>query len=217
MHELKNIDTILFDLDGTLTDSGEGIINAVKYALKLKDMQPLPDNELKQFVGPPLIEAFIDKFKMTRSQAEELVGLFRVYYNEKGVYENKLYPGIVNMLCDLTRMDKRLMICSSKPQHLADLVTQRFDIAKYFYAIAGADLKGLYTEKNSIIDRMVLKYSLDKNTVLVGDRCFDIAAARHTQINSVAVTWGYGSIDELKLYEPDYIVDNTGELTDLFK
>lgn len=210
------VKTVLFDLDGTLTDSGPGIIKAVGYAFEKAGLPVLSDEERSYYVGPPLREAFIEKLGVSNERAVELVALFREYYVPYGVYDNSLYDGVAQMLEALHKRGFRLIICSSKPQHLAEKVTQHFDIFKYFEHIAAAELSGKYTEKNAIITRLSETYDLT-GAYMVGDRCFDVEAAKHIGIKSVGVTWGYGSRAELEEANADYIADSTEQLVKILE
>ncbi|MBS7262321.1 MAG: HAD hydrolase-like protein [Eubacteriales bacterium] len=214
MYKIDQIETVLFDLDGTLTDSGPGVINAVGYAIEKLGLPYLPPEERAYFVGPPLLKAFEEKLGLSGETAQEAVRLFREYYVPTGVYENALYPGVADMLARLRAADRRLMVCSAKPQFLAEKVLEHFGIGSYFEIVAAAALNGEYTQKNAIIRRLFEQNRIGP-AVLVGDRRFDCEAARHAGILAAAVTWGYAAPGELAAAGPDYTVDSPAQLTDL--
>lgn len=191
---------ILFDLDGTLTDSGPGIKNAVSYALRALGY-PVPDREaLSTFIGPPLTAEFRRFCGMDQATSEEATRLFRVYYHETGVYENAPYPGAAACLAALRDAGKSLAVATSKPQQLAELVLQHFDLARYFTAICGASMDESHNRKPEIVADALraLRVTDPRTAILVGDRFHDIAGAQANGIDSLGVLHGYGSRAELE-------------------
>ena len=163
---------ILFDLDGTLTDSGEGITKAVQYALKYFDIEVEDLNELRKFVGPPLRDSYKNFYDFDDEKAETGITKFREYYSDKGIYENKVYEGIEDTLKSLKENGKTLVIATSKPEVHAKVVLEHFNLAKYFDFIGGADFEETRVKKGDVI-----KYSLENagitdlsRTIMVGDR-----------------------------------------------
>lgn len=190
---------ILFDLDGTLTDSAPGILNAVTYALKELGCPVPPRQELYRFVGPPLTESFRRFCGMDQREAEEATRVFRVYYHRTGVYENAPYPGVEDFLQALRDRGKTLAVATSKPQHLAELVLSHFGLAGYFTAICGASLDESHNRKPQVVaDALAACKVTDKSSaLLVGDRLHDVEGAALNGIDSLGVLHGYGSREEL--------------------
>lgn len=201
---------ILFDLDGTLTDSGPGILNAVTYALAGMGYPVPPREALRCFIGPPLTASFRDFCGMGQAEAEEATRLFRVYYNKQGVYENAPYPGAADFLRALRDAGKTLAVATSKPQPLADLVLNHFGLAGYFHAICGASLDESHNRKPEVVaDALRACGVTDRSTaILVGDRFHDVEGAAVNGIPSMGLLHGYGSREELRAAGATYICDS---------
>ena len=122
------ISTVLFDLDGTLTDSGSGIINSVKYALKKAGREIPPEDELRKFIGPPLQEQFMKCCEIEEKEAAEMVGLYREYYQEKGIFDNWVYEGVMEMLKTLKEAGLTIVMATSKPEKFAKMIAEHFDL-----------------------------------------------------------------------------------------
>ena len=192
-------DTILFDLDGTLTDSGPGITNAVQYALGQKGYEVPPREELFSFIGPPLHKSFQRRCGVDEVGATELVRIFRVYYNQMGgILENEVYPGIREMLSELKNAGKRLMIATSKPQAAAELVMHHFGLDEFVPEIIGGTDYNRNT-KGKVIAYALREFGVDpKTAIMVGDREHDIHGAAENGIPAIGITWGYGDRAELE-------------------
>lgn len=204
----------LFDLDGTLTDSKEGIINSVIYSLKKLGYNDVNPSHLYFFLGPPLKESFQQFLKCSDTIAELAVEYYREYFTEKGIYENKLFYGVDKMLNRLSQKGVTMVLSTSKPLVYAKIVLKHFDIDKYFHGIYGSELNGNFTDKAEIIAYILKKYpNIEKeNIIMIGDRKFDILGAKSNYIKSIAVTYGYGSIEELSNANPDYFANDTEEI-----
>lgn len=203
--------TILFDLDGTLTDSGEGIINCVIYALAHYNL-PIPSREaLRVFVGPPLPETFV-KFGVKPEDAVEAEEVFRERFVPIGIYENKLYPGIKEMLETLRNEGHILCIATSKPESMAREILKHFDIAKYFHYICGATLDHSRDTKEQVISYLISQCQSQYPWVMVGDTEFDVMGANAHNIPTIGVAWGYGVVEEMQKAGAASIVYNTEEL-----
>ena len=192
-------DTILFDLDGTLTDSGLGITKAVQYALGQMG-HPVPAREsLFTFIGPPLHVSFRKHYGMDEATAAEAVRQFRVYYNVMGgILENEVYPGIRELLADLKKAGKRLLIATSKPQAAAELVMHHFGLDEWVPEIVGGTDDTRNT-KGKVIAYTIREYGIDpKTAIMVGDREHDIHGAAENGIPAIGITWGYGDRAELE-------------------
>ena len=207
--------TVFFDLDGTLTDSGEGIIKCVQYALetgfgiKVKD-----PSELRCFIGPPLKEQFMEYAHLTEEEAQKAVWLYRERYAGLGIYENKMYPGIHEMLTRLRQANMQLVLTSSKPTVYCEKVLRFFNLENYFSLVVGSEMDGRRVLKKEVMEeavrRLQMQDSLDR-IVAVGDRKYDIRAAKETGIASIGVSYGYGTREELEKEWPDCITDSTFE------
>lgn len=203
--------TILFDLDGTLTDSGEGIINCAIYALKHFGL-PIPSREeLRVFVGPPLTDTFI-KFGVAPQDAVEAVEVYRERFIPIGMYENKLYPGICELLQALRAAGHILCIATSKPESMAREILRYFDISKYFHYICGATLDHTRDTKEQVISYLLTQCKSEYPWVMVGDTAFDVIGAKAHNIPTIGVAWGYGVVEEMQCSGATSIVYSTEEL-----
>lgn len=214
---MKKYDVILFDLDGTLTDSSPGIMNSIVYALKKYNISVENTDDLRKFLGPPLHESFRDFYGFDDEKSMEAVGFYREYFSTKGLLENEVYSGIREMLEDLKENGKRLILATSKPQPFTDRIMEHFDLAKYFEFIAGSNMDGTRSKKAEVI-----AYALEScgimgksNVVMVGDREHDIIGATTVGIDSIGVEYGYGDYDELSNAGATYIVKTVEELKEL--
>ena len=208
--------TILFDLDGTLTDSGEGITRSVQYALSKGFGIEVQDiHELDCFVGPPLKEMFINFAQLSDEEGERAVELYRERYTVKGIYENSLYNGIPELLRALKERGFTLALASSKPEVFCRQIVEYFGIAEYFAEVVGSRLDGGRTKKADVIEEALRRLHMDQRrgeVVMVGDRDVDVLGARQTGVGIVAVSYGYGPRAELEGVWPDCIVDSPKEL-----
>lgn len=214
---MNNKEYIFFDLDGTLTEPAEGITNSVAFALRKFGIEIKTRAELQKFIGPPLIDSFMEFYGFTREKAEKAVEYYREFYRETGIYQNKVYEGIPALLNLLCEKDKKIILATSKPEKFANQILEHFDLSKYFHLVVGATMD----EKRSRKDE-VLAYAIEKSgisdissAVMVGDRKFDIEAAHKYGMEAVGVLFGYGTIEELKAAGADYIAATPNELKNL--
>ncbi len=203
--------TILFDLDGTLTDSGEGIINCAIYALEHYNLPIPPREELRVFVGPPLTDTFM-KFGVAPEDAVEAVEKYRERFIPIGMYENKLYPGIPELLETLRAEGHILCIATSKPESMAREILRYFDIGKYFHYICGATLDHSRDTKEQVIAYLLSQCNSQYPWVMVGDTAFDVIGAKAHNIPAIGVAWGYGLVEEMQEAGATAIVYDTQEL-----
>ncbi|MGM9603662.1 MAG: HAD hydrolase-like protein [Faecousia sp.] len=188
---------ILFDLDGTLTDSGEGIINCARMTLERFGL-PVPSREeMRVFVGPPLGDTFV-KFGVPPERTQEAIDIFRSRYVPIGKYENHPYPGIRKLLETLKAQGHKLFVATSKPEVTAVEVLEHFDLAKYFHLICGASLDQSRTTKDAVIAFLLEQNGRIDNAVMVGDTAFDVAGAAAHGIPTIGVAWGYGELEDIK-------------------
>ncbi len=213
---MKNYETILFDLDGTLTDPGEGITNSVAYALNKFGIETPDKTQLYKFIGPPLIQSFREYFSFSEKDAAHAVKFYREYFKDKGIFENKVYDGIIPMLNVLSHT-KKLIIATSKPEIFAKRIADKFQLTGYFDFIAGSELDGTRINKDEVI-----KYALSScnipvsdKIIMAGDRKYDISGAKKTGIASIGVLYGYGTHEELLSAGADYIAETVKKLETL--
>lgn len=205
---------LLFDLDGTLTDPFEGITSAVQYALAQFGIQEPELKKLTHFIGPPLHKQFMESYGFSREQALEAVRQYRVYFADKGIFQNRLYEGMDALLAGLRQRGYVLMVASSKPQVFVEKVLHHFHIYSYFHYIAGSELDGSRIEKDEVI-----RYVLDmagvtdlSGVLMIGDRKYDVEGAHALGVPCVGVSFGYGGRQELEAAGADYIADTVEEL-----
>ena len=202
---------ILFDLDGTLTDSGEGIINCATLALEHFGLA-VPDREtMRQFVGPPLRDTFV-KFGVPADKAEEAVAVYRSRYVPIGKYENEPYSGIRELLEKLQAEGHTLYVATSKPEELSIDILNKFDLAKYFDRICGATLDGSRDEKAQVIAYLLEQTGSKENAIMVGDTAFDVLGAAAHGIPTIGVAWGYGKISDMQAAGAKSIAHTMNEL-----
>lgn len=206
---------ILFDLDGTLTDPGEGIINSTLYALRHLGIEGDPAFLRRYFIGPPLLDSFMKYYGLSATRALEAVELYREYYRERGIFENKLYPGIADLLKTLKLAEKKPALATSKPTVFAREILAYFQIERFFdkQLIIGSYLDGRRSAKAEVIGAVLsLLGEAGKNAVMVGDRKFDILGAQANGLDSIGVTYGYGEKQELETAGATYLVSSVAEL-----
>lgn len=210
---------ILFDLDGTLTDSGEGITKSVQYALE-RIGKPEPDlQKLRVFVGPPLIEQFEEYAGIDEKTARRAVEIYRERYAPIGIYENELYPGIEDMLAGLKNRGYKIGIASSKPENFVKIVAEYFHIESYFDEIVGSEPEGGRTNKTEVIEEALRRMGLTDHrdqVIMVGDKEHDVFGARRAGLECIAVSYGYGTKEELENARPLKIVNSVEEILDFF-
>lgn len=205
---------IFFDLDGTLTDSGEGIMNCAELALRHFGL-PIPSREeMRVFVGPPLDQTFI-KFGVPAQKAQEAIEVFRSRYRTVGKFENFPYPGIREALQTLKEQGHRLFVATSKPEILANEVLGHFELAEFFEQIAGATLDGSRSHKADVITYLLGLTGDVGQTVMVGDTAFDVTGAAAHGIPTVGVSWGYGEVADMENAGAIAIAHSMDELVEL--
>jgi phosphoglycolate phosphatase len=209
---------ILFDLDGTLTDPYLGITNSIKYALNKFGIIEENNTKLKLFIGPPLEKSFLEYYEFSKNDAKIAVEYYREYFSEKGIYENSLYEGTANVLKELNDRNKNCIIATSKPEIFANKITEYFNINNYFKYIIGSNLDGTLSEKEDIIKYIIGKYNLNKEeTIMVGDRKYDIVGANKNGIDAIGVLYGYGTKEELEKEEPKYLCTDIMEIVKIIE
>ncbi|MBQ6569856.1 MAG: HAD family hydrolase [Clostridia bacterium] len=205
---------VLFDLDGTLTDPGEGITNSIVYSLKKFGIEVTDKTTLYPFIGPPLYNSFQKYYGFDGERSQKAVELYREYYRDAGIFENVVYDGIPEVLKALKDAGKTLVVATSKPEEFAVRILEKFGLSEYFNIVAGATMDGSRIEKCDVIRYALEKCKTEEKSlaVMVGDRCYDIIGAKSVGIASIGVLFGYGSLDELKTAGADYIAETPRDL-----
>jgi phosphoglycolate phosphatase len=208
--------TILFDLDGTLTDPKIGITSAVQYALKHYGIQVDDLDLLEPFIGPPLDESFRDFYGFSQKDSVEAIEVYREYFGDRGLFENEVYPGIADMLEVLKTSGKTLILATSKPTEFAVRILNHFHLDHYFDQIVGSTFDGSRSAKADVIAHAGSLHAFDPaSTVMVGDRKHDLIGARLQGLAAIGVSYGYGSMEELENENPLAIADSPEDLLKL--
>lgn len=188
---------IFFDLDGTLTDSGAGIVKSVRYAIERLGLPDTPDSVLRGFIGPPLHESFVHTFGMSRAAALQAVEVYRERYRVKGVYENTLFPGMRGLLRKLRDAGLKLGVATSKPAEFAEIILKQHHIYSLFSEVVGSNLDGSMTDKAEILQE-ALRRTNGAEICMVGDRKFDVLGAKACGLPCVGVRFGFAEPGELE-------------------
>lgn len=203
-----------FDLDGTLTDSAEGIVNSVIYAMSTYGIEETDRDALKSFVGPPLTDSFMRRYGFSKEKAEEALSRFRVRFTKIGIFENSLYEGIPEVLAKIKARGDRVILATSKPEVFARRILDHFDLTRFFDHICGANLE----EDTRVEKEEVLLYALEtsgadpRDSYMIGDRKYDMESGKKLGLFTVGVLYGYGTREELSLAGADVIYETVEEL-----
>lgn len=212
---MKTYKYILFDLDGTLTDPALGITNSILYALRQMGVEPPARESLYRFIGPPLAKTFLEFFPEERVQ--EAIDTYRIYFREKGMLENAVYNGIPELLRELKIRGIPTAVATSKPEEFAVTILKHFGLADCFTVIGGATMDGSRGEKQQVIEYVLDKLPGSKpenpaQYMMIGDRKYDMEGAKAFGMTAIGVSWGYGSVEELKNAGADAIADTPAQL-----
>ncbi len=205
---------IFFDLDGTLTDPGKGITDSVAYALEKFGIRNEDRRELYRFIGPPLLDSFMDFYGFSEADSLRAIEYYREYFRDTGIFENEVYKGIPEMLKTLKEFGRTVVLATSKPDEFARRILDHFDLAKYFDFVAGATMDGSRSRKADVIRFAMeeLKITDPSKILMVGDREHDVLGAKENQIRCAGVTFGYGSREELEKAGASYIAEAPEEI-----
>lgn len=210
---------LLFDLDGTLTDPAEGITKCVQYALSYFGQEKRRPEELYCYIGPPLPESFEVYGGLSRKEALLAVEKYRERFREKGMFENRVYPGVEALLKALKDAGKVLAVATSKPEVFAKEILEHFGLAGYFQVVTGSELDGTRMDKAEVIQETFARLSLTEQekplTAMIGDRKHDVIGAKKNGIDSVGVSFGYAEEGELERAGADRIADSVQTLEKL--
>lgn len=214
---MASYSTILFDLDGTLTDPKVGITKSVQYALSKLGIKEPDLERLTSFIGPPLNLSFQQKYHFSSAEAQQAVEYYREYFKAKGMYENVVYESIPWLLKSLKDESRNLVVATSKPTVFAQKILDHFGIGQFFDHVVGSNLDSTRSDKTEIIEYTMIQYSdLPKSDfIMIGDREHDIIGANSNGIDSIGVTYGYGSREELTQAKVTYIADVIDDLIKL--
>ena len=212
-------ENVLFDLDGTVTDSSDGVINSVVYSLNKFGIHDIDRNELYAFIGPPLRDSYSRYYGITGDTAERVVASYREYYERDGILENTVYDGVEKILIYLNEKKANVFLATSKPEVYARKIMKRYGIDKYFKDIVGSNLDGTRENKEEVISHLIEKNELKdlSNIVMIGDRKYDILGAKSVGIDSIGILYGYGVVKEFEEAGATHIIEDTKELLEFFK
>jgi len=205
---------ILFDLDGTLTDPKIGVIACIRFALSKLDIEIDQDIDLESFIGPPLRDTFRELCGNDEI-AENAVSIYRERFSTKGLFENQVYDGIPECLNRLIEKADSIHVATSKPTIYSERIIEHFDLSRYFNSVYGSNLDGSLSDKTDLLSHIIESEDLlPKNTVMIGDRSFDIIGAKNHDIRAIGVLWGYGTEDELSNAGADGLCNHPNEIYD---
>ena len=209
---MKKYEYLFFDLDGTLTDSCEGIYKSFEYALGFYGIEVKDLNTLKPVLGPPLKDSFIDMYGFDEKTADEAVAKYRERFSVTGLYENRVYDGVYEMLSALKEKGYFIALATSKPEKFARVILKHFELEKYFDFIAGATIGGNISTKEDVINHIINSLNITDNSkiLMIGDRKYDLIGAKEFDIDAMGVLYGYGSVQELSEY-PSVMLAKTPE------
>ena len=205
---------ILFDLDGTLTDSGEGIINCVKLALNHYGIKVDNEESLRVFIGPPLQKTFVE-FGIPKEEVDNAIKIYRDRYIPIGKFENRPYDGIRELLVKLRDSGCKLYVATSKPEETALEILDHFDMTKYFDIICGASFDVSRHSKDKVIEHLLERIGEKIDAVMVGDTAFDVLGAKSNGIPTIGVSWGFGKVAAMVEAGAIGIANTMDELYDL--
>ncbi len=208
---------IVFDLDGTLTDSKQGIVAGIQYALEKEGLPPFDEGRIVAYIGGPLREVICEHHGLDDEAATRLIARFRDYYRRIGIYENRLFPGVKELLEMLRRQGRRLAIATAKPTASAHLVLALFGIADRFEVVSGSDVAAGRGTKAKILEYALKELAVDDSApaVMIGDRRYDIEAAHENEVDSIGLVHGYGNAEELREAGATHVVDTTEALSEI--
>ena len=208
-----NYKNIFLDLDGTLTDSGEGIMNSVAYSLKKFGIEETDREKLRTFVGPPLFASYMREYGFDHEKALLAVDYYREYFAPKGIYENRPYDGIPELLRDLKADGRRMYLATSKPEPYALEIVKHFGLWQYLDGLYGSTMTEERTKKEEVVAYALEKTGIDcGDVVMIGDRSHDIMGAKANGVKSIGVLFGYGSREELTEAGADVIAETVDDL-----
>lgn len=212
---------LFFDLDGTLTDPKEGITKCVQYALHHFGIEEPDLDKLEPFIGPPLIQSFMEYYGLTEEQAREGVVKYRERFRDIGIFENRVFDGIPEMLGALQRQGKKLVIASSKPEEFVLRILEKFQLRSYFCQVVGATMDEKRTAKAEVIQeafqRLQVTEEMKGSILMIGDRRHDAEGAQICGIDCLGTYIGYAEPGELEAANATYIVHSVKEMSEFLQ
>ena len=206
---------LLFDLDGTIIEPQEGILNSIRHAAQKMGVEIPATTEMHQFIGPPIMDSFQSKLSLNYDDAMEAVSYFRKYYRTTGIHQHQLFPYVEQLLNNLKAKGYNLFVATSKPTVFANEILKGHQLDALFTEIVGCNLDNSRSDKTEIIEYIVEKYSLDiSKTVMIGDTKYDIIGAKNLQMKSIGVSYGHGNFIK---HKADFEVDSCQELESLIE
>ncbi len=206
------MNTICFDLDGTLTDPKIGIVSCIRYALAKLGRPVSEDEDLTWCIGPPLLGSF-EHLVGNGEDAEQAVHYYRERFGKIGLYENDVYPGIPDVLKSLKDEGRRLFVATSKPTFYAEQILKHFELSDYFETVFGSELDGTRADKTELLAWVVANAKLDAaQTVMIGDRRHDVIGAKNNGIKAIGVLYGYGDAAELEAAGAFELCESPGDV-----
>ena len=200
---------IMFDLDGTVTDSGRAIMSSVEYALSHFGITDQPAEKLRTFIGPSLFDSFEREYGLSEEDCNKAVSLYRSIYEKERMYDVDIYEGIPELLDKLKKNGQTVLLITSKPLVFSKKILEKIGLAEYFDHMVGPDLSDHSSDKKRLIENAVETYALNKSDcVMIGDTRYDIIGASEAGVDSIAVTYGYGKDEEMKAAGATYMVDS---------
>lgn len=214
---MKNYKHIIFDLDGTLTDSKPGILNAAFYALKEMGVEKPPMKKLNELIGIPLQDYFRQMHDFTEDEVTKAVVHFRVYYGEKGVYENTVYEGIPELLKELNSKGKKIYISTAKYEKYAKVMIDFIKFTPLLTDLIGADAGGKHATKSDLAADLIVRNNIKDldRTIVIGDKHMDIEAGHKNNIDSIGLTYGFGSVEEIENANPTFVAHNVEKIKEI--
>ncbi|MBR1630182.1 MAG: HAD hydrolase-like protein [Lachnospiraceae bacterium] len=207
---------IMFDLDGTITDSGRAIISSVEYALSQFGIIDQPMEKLQTFIGPSLFDSFRREYEMSDEDCEKAIGFYRSIYEAERMYDVDVYDGIPELFQALKKKDCKLLLITSKPLVFSEKILERIGLADYFDHMVGPKPSDHSSDKKLLIEKALIEYKLNKGEcVMIGDTKYDIKGAADAGIDSIAVTYGYGQTEEMKEAGATFFADSAREIAEI--
>ncbi len=207
---------IMFDLDGTVTDSGRAITSSVEYALEQFGITDQPKEKLETFIGPSLYDSFEREYQFHGEDCDKAVALYRYIYEKERMYDVDIYDGIVALLQNLKAQNKTVLLVTSKPMKFSKMIIEKIGMSDLFDAIIAPELTDHSSDKKRLIEKAVYEYGLDKNEcIMIGDTKYDIEGALGAGVDSIAVTYGYGNTESLRESGATFIADSVKDISDI--
>ncbi len=204
---------IMFDLDGTVTDSGRAIMSSVEYALSHFGLTDQPKEKLKTFIGPSLYDSFEREYGFKGEDCDKAVALYRSIYEKERMYDVDIYEGIPELLEKLHESDRKVLLITSKPLRFSVQILEKIGLSKFFDHMIGPDLSDHSSDKKRLIEKAINELELDKDEcIMIGDTRYDIDGAVAAGVDSIAVTYGYGNTEEMKAAGAIFFADSAADI-----